>query len=461
MSLPISRRALLASIGGTALTFPLLSAIPQQLAHAAGVAPQRYIVMFAGMSGANGGDKRVILEPDMTPGSRFLQATKALDDRGVRDKVSFVTGMRMARDLSTPGGMGVQWHPHSKGPMLTGQRAAQDKLPATTSDQIVANAFAHPSFARGLHYRVQYDSYMSERSDAGTISGRLEGGIMTPNAPTVNAALAYQALAAQLGSADPAAKAKAQAEAARLQSSVAHVRARGRLLQQLPSEDRRRIEQHLDELSSYEKALASQGKVEAQCALPKAPTDSTALNGAYAFEKERAPLLADLIKFGFSCNLSRVATLCVTYEQTVLEARTLIASGHASPAHELSHSDASPGSVAFPQIINWHTDVFAYLVKGLASTPDVDGRTLLDNTAIVYLFEGGLGSDPETSANVHSADNLVALVAGRAAGKMPGKSEIKAAGKHPASLLLSAMRNVGVNAPMLGEISAPIPELIG
>jgi Protein of unknown function (DUF1552) len=463
MSMLVSRRALLAGLGGTALTFPLLSELSRPLALAAGAAPQRYIVMFGGMSPTNGWFSKVVLEPDMTPGSPFLQATAALDARGVRNKVSFVTGMNMARDLNTPGGMGVQWHRNAKGPLISGVRGDGSQIPrGTTSDQTVADAFAHPTFARGIHYRVQYQSYDANGAPAGVISGRFEGGGFKPNEPAVNAALAYKTLAAQVsGGGDAAAQAKAAAAAARTKSSIAYVRTRGGLLTQLPAEDRLRLQQHMDELSSYEKALSVLGASQGQCTPPKEPTDDTTLNGKYAFEKERAPLLCDLIKFAFSCNLARVATLCVTHEQSFLGTRSILPSGIATDMHELSHSDATPNGGSLLQAINWHVDVFAYLVKGLASTPDVDGRTLLDNTSIVYLFEGGKGFDPEVGDATHASENMVALVAGRAAGKLPGGSQVKAAGKHPASVLLTAMKNVGVNASAHGEIKTTIAELVG
>lgn len=463
MSSRISRRALLAGLGGSALTFPMLSSLSAPLARAAGVAPQRYIVMFGGMSPTNGWFSKVVLEPDMAAGSPFLQATAALDARGVRNKVSFVTGMSMARDYSTPGGMGNKWHRHAKGPLISGVRGDDSEIPrGTTSDQTVADAFSHPTMTRGLHYRVQYQSYDSTGAPAGVISGRFENGGFKPNEPAVNAALAYKTLAGQvLGGSDPAARAKAAANLALTKSSIAYVRTRGGLYAQLPAEDRLRLQQHMDELSSYEKALSSMGASQAQCTAPKAPTDNTTLNGKYAFERERAPLLCDLIKFAFSCNLARVATLCVTHEQSFLDTSSILPSGIVTNMHELSHSDPTPNGGSLLQAINWHVDVFAYLVQGLSSTPDVDGRTLLDNTSIVYLFEGGKGSDPETGDATHSSENMVALVAGRAAGKLPGGSRVQAAGKHPASVLLTAMRNVGVNAAAHGEVSTTIPELSG
>ncbi len=463
MSHSISRRALLASLGGTALTFPLLGTPLERLARAEGIkAPQRYVIMTAGTSTGRGDFTKPALEPDMAAGSNFLKVTAPLDARGVRNKVSFVTGMQMARNFSAPGGMGLEWHPRSMPPLLCGTRGKADALESrsATSDQIVAKALAHPSAPTGVHYRIQYDNYSENVSKStGIISYRADGANVTANEPTINAKIGFEALARKVTSADPVAQARAQAAADKLSSSVAHIRNKSAIISQRPEQDRRRLQQHFDELASYEKSLkTTTSGGGGQCLRPDPPADRTDLSGAYAFEKERAPLLADLIKFAFSCDLARVATLCVTNEQSFLNAGKIIPSGFSKDIHQLSH-EGDPHLQPFLEQLAWHVDVFAYLVKGLSTTTDVDGRTLLDNTSVVYLFEGGIGADPQENVRNHSSENMVALIAGRASAAVAGGTNVRAAGIHPSGLLLTAMRNVGVDVPALGEISTPIPGL--
>ena len=85
---------------------------------------------------------------------------------------------------------------------------------------------------------------------------------------------------------------------------------------------------------------------------------------------------------------------------------------------------------------------------------------MLDNTAIVLLFEGGHGYDPEGGdQNVHSSENMAVLVAGRAGGLNPtGGKHIVKAGEHPTRVVTSAMEAVGAGET-LGEVSGVIPEL--
>jgi hypothetical protein len=50
------------------------------------------------------------------------------------------------------------------------------------------------------------------------------------------------------------------------------------------------------------------------------------------------------------------------------------------------------------------------------------------------------------------------LIGGRAGGLRSGQ-HVKATGKHPAQVLISAMKAVGVPGETLGEVSGAIPEL--
>ena len=96
-----------------------------------------------------------------------------------------------------------------------------------------------------------------------------------------------------------------------------------------------------------------------------------------------------------------------------------------------------------------------------ASTPE-PGGTMLDNTAMVFLLEGGHGYDPGSGNQYssHSTENMACLVAGKVGGLKAGQ-HVKAAGMHPAQVLLTAMRAAGYSASALGEVSGEIPGLRG
>jgi hypothetical protein len=109
--------------------------------------------------------------------------------------------------------------------------------------------------------------------------------------------------------------------------------------------------------------------------------------------------------------------------------------------------------------IAWHMKWYAYLIDKFKSSPEAGG-TMLDNVVMPMVFEGGHGYDPEKMAgnSSHSTENMVVLVAGRAGGLKPGK-HIVATGKHPATVLVSAMKAVGYTGSSLGEVTGEVPEL--
>jgi hypothetical protein len=83
-----------------------------------------------------------------------------------------------------------------------------------------------------------------------------------------------------------------------------------------------------------------------------------------------------------------------------------------------------------------------------------NGRQACRREALtLFMPEGGWDNgDP------HSGENMVTLIAGRAGGLKPGK-HLKATGKHPVQVLISAMNAAGVATDTLGEISGQLPEL--
>jgi hypothetical protein len=53
---------------------------------------------------------------------------------------------------------------------------------------------------------------------------------------------------------------------------------------------------------------------------------------------------------------------------------------------------------------------------------------------------------------------MACLIAGRAGGLSPGQ-HVVAAGRHPANVVISAMKAVGAPTETLGEVSGSIPQL--
>lgn len=167
-----------------------------------------------------------------------------------------------------------------------------------------------------------------------------------------------------------------------------------------------------------------------------------------------------MINMAFACDLSRVASMRISYSQSHMQMGPVV--GIDRDLHQFTHS--SNQQVGHADAIAWHVKFFARLVAQLRDTRDFDGSSLLDHTAVVLLFEGGFGLGSEGGAPLvsHSTQNMVALVGGHAGGlNSGGGKHIIKQDWHPAQAVLSAMYGVGVGQEdeTLGEVSGRIPEL--
>ncbi len=245
------------------------------------------------------------------------------------------------------------------------------------------------------------------------------------------------------------------------------------LVPRLGAADRQRLQRHLDELRDLERRVATLAPPETtSCRAPADPgadpavgqaqgndgNDNTyAQNLGYSNEEQRAQLFVDLIHMAMVCDLSRVASLQMTMFQSHLNMFHL--TGQATDCHGLGHGGAPGGTLAVSKGIAWHVKHFARLVQKFKDTPEGNG-TMLDSSAMAFLLEGGHGWDPEGNKgdSSHSTENMACLLAGRAGGLQPGQ-HVVAAGKHPANVLVTAMKAVGVQTDRLGEVVGDLPQL--
>lgn len=205
--------------------------------------------------------------------------------------------------------------------------------------------------------------------------------------------------------------------------------------------------------------------------MPPDPGDDPAVAGAaieyngaggdgvgYSNEEFRASTLFDLITMAFACDLSRVAAVRMTFTQCFLQMKELI--GFDGDVHSaIGHNGHQE---PYADCIGWHVKHFARFLSNLRDTVEVDGKTLLDHTAVVMLFEGGYGYDPEGDNfdAAHSTENMVGLIGGHAGGlNAGGGKHIATAEGHPSQVIISAMQAVGMPDDTLGEVSGNIPEL--
>ncbi|MAT14112.1 MAG: hypothetical protein CMJ46_02450 [Planctomyces sp.] len=147
----------------------------------------------------------------------------------------------------------------------------------------------------------------------------------------------------------------------------------------------------------------------------------------------------DLLALAFQINATRVSTLMLGNAQSDA---TYPESGTAVPHHAISHQ---PDQADVLQLIEqYHVEHFARFLAKLKSIPEGEGN-LLDNSMIFY--GSGLGN-----ASEHSHDDLPAIVAGSAGGRIEtGRHLVYPKNTPMANLFLSMLDLMGVEVNQLGD----------
>lgn len=150
----------------------------------------------------------------------------------------------------------------------------------------------------------------------------------------------------------------------------------------LDSADRARLDAHLAEVEELEARLEI--GVSATCD-PQPIGQVPNINGF-----ENVPVLGrmqmDQLVMMLACDLTRVGALQWLSPGNNNGYSWLgITEGH----HALTHENTPSANLALAQIGAWYAGEVRYLIERLAATPDVDGRTLLDNTVILWTAECG------------------------------------------------------------------------
>ena len=101
-------------------------------------------------------------------------------------------------------------------------------------------------------------------------------------------------------------------------------------------------------------------------------------------------LQSEMLTMALACDITRVASL-----QTRASLTSFTWLGINNGQHAISHQQGSPGPDGqLNKIATWFTEQWAKVIADLKATPDVDGRTLFDNT--LFFFANDLGTGPHS-----------------------------------------------------------------
>lgn len=494
---PSGRRSFLRGCLGASVGLPFLEVF-ERTASAQATAANRYFIGFASVSL---GESKDYLVPDRVgSGYDIKTALEPLlpglwrDGRfDVQSEVSVISGLRVPfaylDDPATePATRSQRFHMAQMGPLFSGttsHRRGQfylndkgEEVPSIfrplgpSSDQLVARQIGADRVFPALAYRVQPYGYFNGSLGTGgdrALMSHGDGGEQLP--PIYSPQQAYTQLMGAFSSNDTATEAaRADAVFRKRMSVLDLVRDQTRRLEQRASgEDRRRMDKHFTEIRSLEQRLESLQTFDVGACTPVTDPGADAVaQGQYADEEGRAIAFTDMIAMAFACGLTQSASMMYTAEQSRLNMKAL--TGYDLELHQHGHSGAvelQSSGLSYTDKIEkqmaaaqaWHVKHFARLVRKLKDMPDSDGQSVLDNSALMLLFEGGRGFDPDTNraVSVHSNENMAFLFAGGAGGLRRGE-HVRVNEVHATKAVISMMRAVGAS-PRLGEMEGYIPEM--
>jgi hypothetical protein len=399
-----SRRRFLVGTAGVTLALPFLPSVMSTGHAGTQQAPKRFIFLFTanGQRPANWYPKIAtswnvvsaaenVCEKSLA-GTGTLSKTFGPEFDAVRSKMLILRGLDFV--ASKGGG-------HNAQTPLSGYRVD----PAVTIDQILAQSpKVYPSApaVRSVHMMIK-QAYQSPT----TVSKSDAGGVLADVPHETSVAATYSRL---FGSYQDEQDPLAAQRAALKISTIDRVSADYDLLRQSPklgSEDRQRLQAHVELLHDLESRLAATGVA---CTKPGAPADIDL--GVDDNLLAATTMNIDLLVAALKCDRTRVATLMLCPGTDLRDFSFL--GGPSGDHHGISHSacydTAIEAEIAF--INNWYAKQVAELLTKLDVVEDPQtGATYLDNSIVYWGNEDGCNG-----YDAHAGWAMPVMLAGSAGG---------------------------------------------
>ena len=210
-----------------------------------------------------------------------------------------------------------------------------------------------------------------------------------------------------------------------------------RLNRNLGRNDKQKVDEYLAGVRKLEQQIEKSERFK----LPDAPLGQPA--GIPESHEEHVDLMYDLMAIAFQTDSTRVISYCVAPEGSNRPFPTLgIAEGH----HFLTHHMGNQEKIQkVAKIERWYMDRFAKFLRTMDSMKDADGKSVLDNSMIVYGCALGDG-------NRHNHDDLPVVLAGGGGGTLTPGRHLKLKDSTPMTNLYVAMlERAGVKAERVGD----------
>jgi hypothetical protein len=377
------------------------------------------------------------IQPNWWPkgeGTDFQLARTMQPLEGLKNQLQILGGLDHVN--ATPGPDGAGDHARASGTFLTGVRvkktAGSDIRAGVSIDQLAADQIGHLTRFPSLEltcdavrkagncdsgYSCAYQYNLSWRSPN------------TPVAPEPNPRLLFERL---FGAGAPGQRAmNLQRRQVQQRSIMDFVLDDARALQrELTNRDQQKLDEYLFSVREIEKRIE---KAERIGNVPDPAVNTPA--GIPADYQEYIKVMFDMMLLAFQTDSTRIATFLLANEGSNRAfAEIGIPEGH----HYLTHHQNKQEMIDKVAAIDlFYMTQFAEFLGKMQATEDVDGRSLLDNSMIVY----GSGN---ADGNRHTHVNLPVILAGGGGGSLTPGRFVKYGGVPMSNLLLTLSDRLGV-----------------
>lgn len=357
---------------------------------------------------------------------------------------------RLAHQNGTAGMDGGGDHARANASFLTGARprktAGADIKLGISVDQVIANAIAgktrFPSIELSCDgvrksgvcdsgYSCAYQFNLSWRSET------------TPMTPESNPRHVFERL---FGSGSKEERRKNFALRNQRQRSLLDfvMEDAKQLDRQLGRNDRLKLDEYMTGVREIERRIERAEKF----GLPEVP-EMEMPEGIPGNYEDHVRLMMDLLVLAFETDSTRVATFLLAHDGSNRSFKEIgVPDGH----HSISHHQGNPESLdKLAKIDLFYSRQFAYFLEQLQSRKDLDGRSILDNSMIVW---GSGLADPDR----HRHSDLPIVLAGRGGGTVQtGRHSLAGQDTPMSNLFLSLLDRVGVKEERFGDSTGRLP----
>jgi hypothetical protein len=221
--------------------------------------------------------------------------------------------------------------------------------------------------------------------------------------------------------------------------------------------DREKLEKHLEVIRAVELRLGATAFGDS-CEVPTVSIPGGNEYDQNDFYPQTGRAHMDMLVMALACDMTRVASLQWSRAVSNVNMNWLplqLSEGH----HGLSHYDDNTAAAQDDlEVINkWYSDQFAYLLGAMDAIDEGDGKTMLDNSVVLWVNELGKG-------NNHTRRDIPFMIAGGCGGYFQTGRHIDFQGEPHGKLLVSLTHamDVPVNTFGVAQYSqGPLPGLTG